>query len=197
MLNKRKYKKEQVQEMLDALTIEYEEKISSLRSEIGVLTEKNNRIYGELSLIKDREHLIDVTLQNANKQAEEITSNAKHQYEAVMESLKRFSNKWRNYFTILADKYPLYPSVQKALQLKEQLDSILNSSDYSANIEKIEANLDKNISDSQDVFNPKQKINDYILATSDNGFNMEEVLNPGELELEDICKELGLIDGNE
>lgn len=194
MLNKRKYKKEQVQEMLDALTIEYEEKISSLRSEIGVLTEKNNRIYGELSLIKDREHLIDVTLQNANKQAEEITSNAKLQYEAVMESLKRFSNKWRNYFTILADKYPLYPSVQKALQLKEQLDSILNSSDYSVNIEKLEANLDKNISDSQEVFDPKQKINDYILATSDNGFNIDEVLNPGELELEDLCKELGLME---
>ena len=39
-----------------------------------------------------------------------------------------------------------------------------------------------------------QKINDYIVATSDTEFNLDEVLNPGELDLEDLCKELGLMD---
>ena len=49
----------------------------------------------------------------------------------------------------------------------------------------------------EEKFDPKSKIRDYIAATGDNGFNLDEVLNPGELQLEDLCKELGLIDGNE
>ena len=48
--------------------------------------------------------------------------------------------------------------------------------------------------DEQTTFNPKQKIKDYVVATSDSGFNLDEVLNPGKLELEDLCKELGLIE---
>ena len=43
------------------------------------------------------------------------------------------------------------------------------------------------------MFNPKKKIVDYIASTGDNGFNLDEVLNPGELQLEDLCKELGLM----
>ena len=49
------------------------------------------------------------------------------------------------------------------------------------------------IEDSKE-FNPKSKIQDYIAATGDGTFNMNEVLNPGELELEELCKELGLIE---
>ena len=43
-------------------------------------------------------------------------------------------------------------------------------------------------------FNPKAKIDESLAATSDNGFNLDEVLNPGTLHLEDLCKELGLLD---
>ena len=44
------------------------------------------------------------------------------------------------------------------------------------------------------MFDPKSKIEAFVAATSDNGFNLNEVLNPGELQLEDLCKELGLIE---
>ena len=42
------------------------------------------------------------------------------------------------------------------------------------------------------TFNPKEKIDAFIKA--ENGFDINEVLNPGELDLEDLCKELGLMD---
>ena len=42
-------------------------------------------------------------------------------------------------------------------------------------------------------FNPKEKIERYI-ENDVNGFNLEEVLNPGELQLEDLCRELGLME---
>ena len=41
---------------------------------------------------------------------------------------------------------------------------------------------------------PKSKIEAFVAATSDNGFNLNEVLNPGELQLEDLCKELGTME---
>ena len=41
------------------------------------------------------------------------------------------------------------------------------------------------------IFNPKKKIEEYV-SSETNGFNLEEVLNPGELDLGDLCKELGL-----
>ena len=60
---------------------------------------------------------------------------------------------------------------------------------YSTHLEELVKEKEK--------FNPKQKIKDYIVATSDTGFDMDQVLNPGKLELGDLCKELGLIEENE
>jgi hypothetical protein len=58
--------------------------------------------------------------------------------------------------------------------------------------------LDKALSDcGAEKVSPKKMISDYISSNSENGFNMDEVLNPGDLELEELCKELGLLDGDE
>ena len=61
-------------------------------------------------------------------------------------------------------------------------------------IENLEKEFSDNNSKNNKVFAPKEKIQDYIASTSDSGFNLDEVLNPGELELEDLCKELGLME---
>ncbi len=192
-LKKRKYRRSEVQEIIDNLSLEYQEIIDGLRSEVGILSEKNSRISGELSLIKDREHLIDSALVDAKKQAEEIQASANLQYIAVIESLKKFSENWKSYFKMLADKYPLYPAVQQALEIKDALDKIVKGKDYNGSIETLDKKVQKAISESQ-PFDPKRKIEEYVAATSDNGFNIDEVLNPGELQLEDLCRELGLMD---
>ena len=54
--------------------------------------------------------------------------------------------------------------------------------------------LSEIIEEKNQPFNPKEIINDYVAATGDNGFDLDEVLNPGELQLEDLCKELGLLE---
>ena len=61
-------------------------------------------------------------------------------------------------------------------------------------LENLEKEFSDNNSKNNKVFAPKEKIQDYIASTSDSGFNLDEVLNPGELELEDLCKELGLME---
>ncbi len=192
-LDKRKYKRDEVIAIVEEVSSSFQETIDKLRSEVGILSEKNQRISGELALIRDREHLIDSALIDAKKQAEEILSKANLQYVAVIESLKKFSENWKNYFKMLSEKYPLYPAVQQAVQIKETLDGILKGKDYAGSIqllnEKIASANNTNI-----AFNPKKKIEEYIVATSDSGFNIDEVLNPGELQLEDLCKELGLME---
>ena len=83
---------------------------------------------------------------------------------------------------------------KKALAVKDKLDSMV---DENKSPKKIVEELDVAIDGKKPKFNPKSKIKDYIASTSDNGFNMDEVLNPGALKLEDICKELGLIEEND
>ena len=191
---KRKYKKAEVQKMLDALTTEYEEQISNFRSEVGILSEKNQRISGELALIKDKEKLIDKTLIDANCKAEQIIEKANTEYSSLVDNLKRFSEKWKKYFAMLSEKYPYYPAVVQAVQFKERLDLILKGKADNKSLCQLEKDIDKKLLEESSAFNPKKKIQDYIVATSDSGFNLEEVLNPGELHLEELCKELGLMD---
>ena len=87
--------------------------------------------------------------------------------------MKKLSTDWQDFFDSLKEKYPTYEVVK---EIKDTLDSINKPSK---------------------VFNPQSKINEYIAATSDSGFNLDEVMNPGDLKLEDLCKELGLIEPNE
>ena len=134
------------------------------------------------------------TLTRAEKTAIEVEQNAKLQYSLEIERLKKFSKKWDLYFEELKEKYPLYPPVKNARAVKGKIDGVDNED----NPKEIIESLDKMIPEKTNgVFDPKKKIKDYIAATGVNGFNIDEVLNPGELQLEDLCKELGLIDSDE
>ena len=109
-----------------------------------------------------------------------------------MERLKKFSKNWDSYFNQLKEKYPMYKTTKKAIALKEKVDKHSKTNNSKQTIKELE----KLIGEEQ-KFNPKQKIKDYIVATSDTGFDMDKVLHPGKLELGDLCKELGLIEENE
>lgn len=74
------------------------------------------------------------------------------------------------------------------------------------NIEFVEANkasntdllnainsLKKIIEDKNPDFNPKKIIDDYVAVSSENGFDLNQV-NDTTIKLEDVCKDLGLID---
>jgi hypothetical protein len=77
------------------------------------------------------------------------------------------------------------------------LDEFLNIAENNIGVEKLSNNALNGEEVKGEKFDPKSKINEYIAATSDSGFNLDEVMNPGDLKLEDLCKELGLIEPNE
>ena len=194
MLDKKKYKQAEVKILLDDRTAEYERKLDDCNALISELKAENLRLNNELALLKDKEELTVSTLKRAESFAKKTEEKSALQYALALERLKAFNVRWAQYFEELKEKYPLYPAVQQAVSLKEKLDVVLEKVDT----KKAFSSAEKLVNDGakkgkKGNFDPKSKIQDYIAATSDNGFNLDEVLNPGQLELEDLCKELGLL----
>ena len=116
------------------------------------------------------------------------------QYQLTAEKLKNFYLKWCEYFKRLKAKYPHYTEVKEASQLVDYLKTLFKTKNVKTTIDKLDQKITKLTDVDRGTFNPKSKIDAYVAATSDNGFNLNDVLNPGELQLEDLCKELGLIE---
>lgn len=191
-LNKRKYTAEEVNKLLSEARTEYETQLNSQRDRISSLLEENRKLSKEVDTFKEKDSLISSTLISAKEKASEMEEAAKLRYSLVVETLRKFSENWRSYFEFLKEKYPNYSTIQKAVKLKEALDESLTSGDEEEIIKTATEHL-KNASENL-ALTPKERVNEFIATTEDNGFNLEEVLNPGKLELEDICKELGLME---
>lgn len=187
-LKQRKYKKEQVIAMLDAYGKRYESIIKEQRTKITELAKEKTQLLSVIESVGDKEKLVYLTLARAEKTAMELEEQAKLEYSLEIERLKKFAEKWNEYFKALKDKYPLYPTIQNA---SDACDVVL-SFDDEIDAKQAMAELDNIITKSESVEDSKAR--DYLVATSDNGFSLEEVLNPGELKLEELCKELGLIE---
>ena len=134
------------------------------------------------------------TLERAEKTAMELERTSNEQYQLELERLKRFVSRWNSYFKSLKSEYPESSTVRKAINIKDMVEAASATQGAKKLISGIDAVIDD---EKGENFNPKEKIHDYIAATGDNGFNLDEVLNPGKLQLEDLCKELGLMGGNE
>lgn len=186
-LDKKKYKQQEVKDILTACQTEYEAKLAEQKNRIFELTEEVLHLNSELARYKDKESYLASAIISAEKTAEKIKRKSELQYQLEMDKLRSFNNKWDGYFLELKEKYPMYAPTKKAIDLKAKLQSLLKLSDSKRAIEK----LDKMLGDLPQF---EKKGKDYVSATSDNGFNLDEVLNPGELELEELCKELGLLD---
>jgi sugar-specific transcriptional regulator TrmB len=195
-LRKGKYKQAEVEELLDACEKEYVDKIMQLRCSINELSEKNADLIAENSLLKENEALISSALQDAQKSLKNKEKSCELQYETCKKSIKVFLEKWREYFNSLLEKYPYYPAIKQAEALRGEVEKVFSANNGKTAIDKAKKTLDK-ANKTRIDFNPKEKIQDYIAVTSDNGFNLDEVLNPGTLHLEDLCKELGLLDEND
>ena len=196
-LEKRKYSKQEVLKMVDAYRSEYKKVIEQQRTRISELLAERERILVEYAKIKNKEQLIVSTLERAEMTAKELSNQAQAQYQLEIERLRNFSERWTAYFKELRDKYPLYPTIQRAMEISDDVKKAEIGKDVRKILEEIDNKITLAEQEEKERFDPKRKISDYIVATSDGGFDMQEVLNPGELKLEELCKELGLIDENE
>lgn len=192
-LNKRKYSAKEVSRLLDEQEELYYEKFKEQKNRIDSLIDENKILNATLDEYKQKEKFIESTMVKAQKDAYYETEKAKMQYQLTVEKLRNFYQKWKDYFSYLIEKYPQYSEVKKANEIILRLKNALKISDNTAIVDTVEKEISSKDLERK-VFNPKQLVNDYISSTGNNGFNLDEVLNPGELQLEDLCKELGLLD---
>ena len=191
-LDRKKYKAEEVQSLLDELKTEYNGKLAERNEEIFELNGKLKRMRAELESFKNRDSLISSSLQAAEEQAEKIRETERLQYELALARLNDFQLKWESYFEYLFEKYPYYKITEQTLNIAVRLKQVLGSGEAAIEkLGKLDDLIERETAAAQ--FNPKEKIERYI-ETDVNGFNLEEVLNPGELQLEDLCRELGLME---
>lgn len=195
-LNKRKYRKAEVLEIIEKVEELHGTEISNFKTSISELVEENKKLQIELATLKERETLALETLKSAQEKAEEIEEKSRISYELAIKKISIFIERWNSYFKKLSEKYPYYPEVQASIELKDKVSQIIKGKDYATSLDKAEIMLsdkEKQLNGKAN-FDPKSKIQDYIASTCNTGFNLDEVLNPGVLKLEDLCKELGLTD---
>ena len=128
-LNKRKYKLKEVEEFLKANSLEYTDQIEGLKGRIEELVEENGKLTRELEFYKNKEKSIVGALEKAKDLESQAEKDANIYYQATVDSLINFSAKWSGYFSSLKEKYPMYPVIKEATELKEKLDILLSDND--------------------------------------------------------------------
>lgn len=192
-LEKRKYAREEVERILTEEKNKFVAETEILKNAISELKNENERLSSELDGFKEKNAVIEAAIKDSKEKALEIERKADLRYSLVIEKLKAFSDKWRVYFDYLREKYPLYSVVKQSAELKDKMTELLNAGDDKKTVDVLEFELNGITNGANRApFDPKEKIREYVAATEDNGFDLNEVLNPGQLRLEDLCKELGL-----
>ncbi len=196
-LDKKKYKRDEVENLLSACKIQYESKLKERDDREAELVEENKKLLAELGVYKDKDALLSSALIDAQKQANALVEASYQKYELEIEKLKDFAKRWKIYFQYISEKYPHYEATNDARAVYDKLCEVLTNKKSASTLNAVDKVFEeKSRAIVSKQFNPKEKIAEYISATSDNGFNLDDVLNPGDLKLEDLCKELGLIDEN-
>lgn len=196
-LKKRKYKRAEVEKIISDVSADYQQKINELKQQVVDLFDENKKLSLQNQMHEEKSQQVVEALSQAQQRALEIENSAINKYNAVFNTLKNFLSKWRVYFDYIQEKYPFYTAVNQSVELKQKLSDVLtDKKTFSQNFDQVDQSLKINFKNAG-LFDPEKNIQDYIATTGDNGFNLDEVLNPGELILEDLCKELGLLEENE
>lgn len=149
-----------------------------LNDKVNQLSQRNDELLTKVqSLTKKAERFSDVD--SAKKYSKNLRDKALSLYKEQLEILAVFIKRWQD---ALPDSDEITPTAKKRAALAKAIMRILSDSPTDT-IENCENSI--------------SRINATISGkpTNDEGtFNLDEVLNPGKLDLEQLCKELGVMD---
>lgn len=157
---------------------DYENQNRNLNDKVNQLSQRNDELLTKVqSLTKKAERFSDVD--SAKKYSKNLRDKALSLYKEQLEILAVFIKRWQD---ALPDSDEITPGAKKRAALAKAIMRILADSPTDT-IENCENSI--------------SRINATISGkpTNDEGtFNLDEVLNPGKLDLEQLCKELGVMD---
>ena len=190
-LSKNKYKKAEVQVLID----DYNSKIADLKEKDDALIKENEKLKNEIATLKADSDLIGKAIISAEKYRAEVSDKLKLKYQTELDNLMVFIDKYRKYFEYIKEKYPYYPAVKTAQDLVACFDKIMKKHVDDG----IKVKVMSRLLDTEEVAatfsEGKEKIKEYIESENEPvDFDMDQILNPGELNLEELCKDLGILD---
>lgn len=188
---------------IEKLKNDYEQRLAEQKDRIFLLVEENKKLTGENRFYKDKEVNINSALTGAAEKATDIERTAKEKYNLEIARLKNFQAKWERYYNEFLRNYPPDKNIASAkdfgIKLKQILGFRHENADYDL-LSESERILDQTgkltefseAALSAKKFDPKKRIDNFL--DGEGAFNMDEILNPKEeLDLEKLCKELGLM----
>ena len=179
-LKKSKYTIKELTAILKDQERVYEKKIDLERKRNEKLSEENRKLILEINEIKNNNII--------KEQSEEKES---LHYFLLVQKLNDFSKNWIGYFDYIKTKYPYYPIIKKTEDLKDKISILLNGEQNEEFIDKLVKEL--SILEQNSGYNSKKQQTNEQSKNAESEFDINDILNPGELHLEDLCKELGLI----
>ncbi len=171
---------------------EYEALLAEQKNAVARLKADVKRMSAELEAYKNRENLIGLTLKASEEKAEEVRRLAELKYTAEMVRLKEFEERWSKVFARVQGELPEREKEQGQILLFKLREVLLKRASDREKIEELGAAVSAVRTD----FDPKSKVESYLRGQQPEaeGFDLNEVLNPGELDLEELCKEMGLME---
>ena len=158
---------------------------------IDGLTAENRSLRASIAEYKAKEERIGKALVGAEEKGEEICEFYRASAELEWKSLRLFADKWKNLAAQMSEEYP--KESRRYFRFAEDLAALLGREEGRfAKKEK----QDSAVGTEEKTFDPQAVIGKYVEGEEEsNGFNLDDVLNPkGDLDLEKLCRSLGLMD---
>ncbi len=204
-IEKKGYKKSEVDEYVFALKNEYESKLAEQKNRIFQLRNELTEREKQLAAFKSKTDLISTAILNAVQKADEIEKLAQARYRDEMQRLRTFHDKWQAHYNKMLEKYPDDEGLKAIEKFNAAMDDILSGG--SAAMQEIEKQFDsekarvENATAASAPAQPKpadKPANKTLAedAVSKSGFSFEEAWNPKD-DLSEIMKDLGLLGGDE
>lgn len=198
-IEKKGYKKSEVDEYVFALKNEYESKLAEQKNRIFQLKSELTEREKQLAAFKAKTDLISSAILNAVQKADEIEKLAETRYREEMKQLKSFHEKWQSHYNKMLEKYPDDEGLKAIGKFNAAMDDILSGG--SAAMKEIEKQFDgerERVESAKAEAAPQPQQSKMLAedAVSASGFSFEEAWNPKD-DLSEIMKDLGLLGGDE
>lgn len=197
----RGYDEKEVNVFLTKLNDNFASISQEQKERIDELKEQNEKLAEELSVYRKKEKLIERTLTEATRRAEDIESELKTQYALEIERLKIFQAKWTNCYEELKNKYHFDKDVNNMESLVINTKQTLIDKLGRLNIILPHLESEEQMqfdSESERITKLQEEQADRLVSELknqikelDEEFDYKEALTPKK-SLEELCREIGL-----
>lgn len=184
----KKITQQEAEKLIAGIREAYEIKIRQLNYRLEGLTAENRSLRASLAELKSREGKVGKAIVAAEEKGEEIVRLYRMSAETELNTLRLFAEKWKRLAGQMAGAIP-ESEAKKYADFAENLSALLGKERGRFGVSEGNGAAD------QESFDPKAVIEKYVEGEEETGFNLDDVINPkGELDLEKLCRNLGLMD---